>query len=225
MAGGFRWTPQGIEQHKKKDGDNNTGTPKPPPPPKGPTAIDFSTPEKKFASIASWLLPYLSPENRQTANAWMQRNVPGLVKPTPVGTIPGQITSQIRNQYLSADRATQASDALRRMQLAAGDKAKNLGPGFTFIQQAIGLLQQFGGGMNRGPGMATNGPMNRREYTQFANAVSSLIKDASNERGMGEYVQLATMFLRPDFSAGQLMPGQQVGGRYLYGQANTRFFA
>jgi hypothetical protein len=109
------------------------------------------------------------------------------------------------------------------MQQAAGDKAKNLGPGFTFIQQAIGLLQQFGGGLNRGPGM-TNGPMSHREYSQFANAVSSLVKDASNEKGMGEYVQLATMFLRPDFSAGQLMPGQNVNGRYLYGQANTRFF-
>lgn len=223
MAGGQRWTPAGIGRHKKQQ-EGEPSAPPAPPRPKGPTAIDFSTAEKKYASIASWLLPYLSPENTSTMNAWMQRNVPGLVKPTPVGPIPTEVTTQIRNQYLSADRATRASEALRRMQQAAGEKGKALGPGFTFIRQAIGLLQQFGGGTNRGPGMA-NGAMSRSEYTQFSNAVSSLIKDASNERGMGEYVQLATMFLRPNFSAGQLMPGTQTqDGRYLYGQANTRFF-
>jgi hypothetical protein len=161
-----------------------------------PTTTPVTTPvipvanqPSPYADIAKTLVPYLSPEDWAT-----QAQLYGL--PAPTAPIPTQITGEVRNQYMSADRANQALAALENMRTAAG--SPDYGPGYEYLKNALGLLSKFGGQGGEG--------MNRLSYNEFTTALNNLQNSVSGDTTgtYSPYSSLATMFLNPTFTAGEL---------------------
>lgn len=180
-------------------GGGGGGGPQPPAPPK---PVLPATGEHVNALKA--IFQYLSPEDQKSLGA--------LYGITPTSTdVPTQITGQIRNTYMSADRAQQALTALGAMQgLNKG------GAGYAFLQNALGLLKQYGG-------TAGNG-MSRENYTQFSTQLKTLLDAAKNDKRLSPFTSIAEAFLNPSFSAGQLFQSTKAGGQEYYGAPNTKLF-
>lgn len=153
-------------------------------------------PNQQFANVANALLPTLAPEDQRTLATYLATNfkdVYGGYANVNFGRAPTEITPEMRQQYLSPQRAQLALTLLNKMQKASG--AKNMGAGYNFLKNAVGLINQF----------ATQGAMRRENYSQFTNAVSSLVGQASNDKSLAAYANLAQLFNLPKFSAGPLV--------------------
>lgn len=151
-------------------------------------------PNQQFANVANALLPTLAPEDQRTLATYLATNfkdVYGGYANTNFGPAPTEITDAMRQQYLSPQRAQTALSLLDRMKAASG--SQNMGAGYDFLRNAVGLINQFAGG----------GAMPRENYNQFTNAVSSLVGQAGKD--MSAYANLAQLFNLPKFTAGPLV--------------------
>lgn len=157
-----------------------TGTPTPPPP-AGPIVTNQK--DKTYTSSLNALMPFLSPSDQQTLSMTY-----GISVPSPTAE-PAEITGDVRNAYLSSDRAQQALTAL-------GSVAGN-GAGINFLRNAIQLLKQYGG--------TAAGGMNREAYGSFSQQFNALMQNAQGQSGVDPYLSLAQQFLNPTFKTGQLM--------------------
>lgn len=154
-------------------------------------------PNQQFANVANALLPTLAPEDQRTLATYLATNfkdVYGGYANANFGTAPTQMTDDIRRQYLSPQRAQQALGLLDRMKAASG--SQNMGAGYDFLRNAVGLINQF---------VNPQGVMGRENYNQFTNAVSSLIGQAGSNKDLAAYSNLAQLFNLPKFTAGPLV--------------------
>ena len=152
-------------------------------------------PNQQFANVANALLPTLAPEDQRTLATYLATNfkdVYGGYANTNFGAAPTEMTDAIRKQYLSPQRAQQALGLLDRMKAASG--AQDMGAGYDFLRNAVGLINQF---------TNPNGVMGRENYNQFTNAVSGLVGQAGKD--MSAYANLAQLFNLPKFTAGPII--------------------
>lgn len=152
------------------------------------------TEEERFANMANAILPTLSPEDQRTLATYLAqnyKNVYGKYANINFPQAPTEMTSELRNSYLSPDRAKLALTLLEKMKTASG--AQNMGAGYQFLRSAVNLMNQFSSG----------GVMTREKYQQFQNAVSNMQKNAGGD--LSAYANLAQLFNLPSFTAGPLV--------------------
>ena len=183
----------------KKDGPIPTLVPPPTPAPpdwwinqayKNPT-----NPEQQFANMANAILPTLSPEDQRSLASYLaskHKDVFGKYSGVNFGKLtPTEMTDDLRQKFLSPDRAKHALSLLDKMKQATG--GANLGAGYDFLRNAVGLMNQF----------STGGVMTREKYAQFQAAVANLGKNATGD--LSAYGNLAQLFNLPSFTAGPLV--------------------
>lgn len=156
-----------------------------------------NTQGEQFANMANALLPTLSPEDQRNLATYLATNFKkqfGGYSKVNFGPAPTSITPEMRQQFLSPERAQMALSLLDRMKKASG--AKNMGAGFSFLKNAVGLINQF----------ASNGVMTRENYVGFSNAVADLVKGAGSQ--LSSVSNLAQLFNLPGFSAGPLVSNE-----------------
>lgn len=152
------------------------------------------TEDQKFANVANALLPTLAPEDQRNLASYLAthfKDVYGKYADTKFDAAPTEITDPIRRKFLSPGRAQSALNLLDRMKQASG--AQDMGKGYDFLRNAVGLINQFSSG----------GAMTREQYAQFSNAVSGLVTGAGS--GLSAYGNLAQLFNLPKFTAGPLV--------------------
>lgn len=183
--------------------------PKPPAPP-GPAPIITDKPIKP---IVKAFLPFMSPEDKASQMALYglgpatpKQQAKAALRPPAMP--PLEIGGDVRNAYLSVDRANQALSALQ----ATGAK----GPGVQFLRNAIGLLRTYGS--NGGEGMS------RAAYSTLATQLSNLITGAKKDSSLSPYVGLSQTFLAPTFSTGELMPQTKISGVTHWGAPSGKLF-
>lgn len=177
----------------------------PPPPPSPGTPYPDPVPSAVRDAVAA-MAPYLSPEDRRTQSALY-----GLGLATEPA--PAEITGGIRNSFLSRERAQSALTALQNMN---AESRTQMGPGYDFLVNVIGLLNEFGGQGGEG--------MSRDAYTRFNYAVQDLLANASRASVSSSVVDLAGMFALPGFSAGSLVPHRRTGSSVQYGEADKNLY-
>jgi hypothetical protein len=187
MASGDFWTSGEYKQKRYHRGGTTTTAASPaptsttlPPPP-------VVKPAEPYGKIVQTLLPYLSPEDSaalESFHGFAQDNRP----------VPEQVTGQLRNYYLGRERAQSAIGALQNMKAAGG--GKDLGPGYTFLVNAVNLLGQYGGQGGEG--------MSRQAYSEFSTSLSNLLELAKGNQSLAPYANLVNLFASPTFSAGSL---------------------
>lgn len=154
-------------------------------------------PNQQFANVANALLPTLAPEDQRTLATYLATNfkdVYGGYAKTNFGPAPTEITPDLRQQYLSPQRAQMALSLLNKMKAASG--VQNMGEGYRFLRNAVSLINQF---------TNPSGVMGRENYSQFTNAVSSLVGQAEGNKDLAAYANLAQLFNLPKFTAGPIV--------------------
>lgn len=201
-----------TDKRTKKNRSDGTPAPYTPPPtttPPVPYTNPPSTPvAQPYGDIAKTLLPYLSPEDSASLSTFYgfdPTNEP----------IPTSVTGSLRNYYLSKGRAGAALGALENMKAASGKS--DLGPGYTFLTNAIGLLNQFGA-------LGGDEGMNRQSYAQFSTAMNNLLQLAGTDKELTPYANLASLFASPNFTAGPLVSQIKSGNRTLFGSPNSQLY-
>lgn len=180
-----------------------------------------ASPTSAQASMTNALLPFMSPEDQRTVGT----NLSSLseyssYKNAPYPAAPSSITQEMKNKYLSSQRATGALAALENMRKITGKTEADLGPGYSFLKDAIGALQRLGG---------TDGGMSRAQYLEFKNTIDILTQQAKDNYDVQPYAALAQYFLSPTISSGSLMNEQTVmspsgSTRKVFGKANKKLF-
>lgn len=199
--------------HRKRQKRNSEGnTTSAPSGPSAPPSAPYTNPPsvpvvQPYGDITKALLPYLSPEDSNALETFY-----GFTEPDRA--IPNEITGTLRNYYLSKGRATSALTALDNMKIAS--KKSDLGPGYTFLTNAIGLLNQFGAQGEDG--------LTRQAYSQFSSAMDDLFQLANGNEDLAPYANLASMFIYPGFTAGPLVSQSKVGGRTVFGSPSSRLY-
>lgn len=153
--------------------------------------------EQMFANAANAILPTLSPEDAKSLGLYLATNfkdVYGGYANTTFGPIPSAMNDTIRKSFTSADRAQQAVGLLDKMRAATGKSEADMGKGYTFLKNAINLLNQFN---------TTTGPMTREQYAAFQTAVGNLASQAGKD--ISAYSNLAQLFNLPNFTAGPIV--------------------
>jgi len=89
---------------------------------------DQETEQSSYASMVNAMIPFMSPEDQRTAAASLALMYPddfGIYNPENIefGTIPDEVTGEIRNLYLSSNRAERGLDSLSRMYSAISGEA------------------------------------------------------------------------------------------------------
>ena len=177
---------------------------------------DVKDEKSEFLSIMNSMIPFMSVEDQREAASLLGREMPDVFSEyndpdIEFGDIPFNITSDLKDRFTSVSRASDALDALANMRSAAGYSDDDSGTGVTFIRQLLDVLKDFGG--------TADNRQSRLDYVQQQQALNPLIGDAQ-----GYYQTLANMLSAPTFSAGKLTPGRVVNGKYIFGEANPRFF-
>ena len=194
-----------------------------PPSSLAPVITTADTVDANAAKVAQALLPYMSPTDAQTQATLFGLNY----TPPPTSSLPNTINGQVRDQYLSQSRATQALNALAGISGAApgqtGVNLNNMGPGYTFLTQAIGLLKQYGGAD------ANNG-MSRKNYNAFSSALTDLVNQTKADKSVDEYtkilpyINMAQAFLTPNLGGiGSLAGQDKVSGQTFPGLPAPQF--
>lgn len=161
-----------------------------------PKAYTNPTAEQAFANAANALLPSLSPEDQRTMANYLATNfkdVFGSYANAQFAPIPTKLTTE-RQNYLNPQRAQWALDRLNKFATASG--SNDLGAGYDFLRNAVGLLTQY-----------NSGPMTREQYDQFQNEIKNMSASVGNN--VKAYSNLAQMFNLPSFSAGPLVSNSQ----------------
>lgn len=157
---------------------------------------------ESFAGVANALLPYLAPENQKLVRDYLSENYADTYGSYANVDTPGApiVTSEMRKNYYSSERAKNAKVALENMLAATQTSADELGPGYKFLTDVIAQLEEFGG---------SNAPMSRAQYNEFSKKVDSLLKTASDNPDLQPYEPLARFFAKPTSGGSSIMDIQQ----------------
>lgn len=199
-----RWR-ENQDRRRRRDGQDESPTT--PPLPDEPGSLPVNTPPEPYGKMAEALLPYLSPEDSNVLESFY-----GFEQPDRA--IPTEITGGLRNYYLSKERAGSALTALNNMKTASG--RSDLGPGYAFLVNAIGLLNQFGAEGGEG--------LTRQGYSQFSSAIDSLMQMSQNDASLAPFANLAMMFVNPGFTAGRLVSQSKIGDKTVFGSAHSKLY-
>jgi hypothetical protein len=185
----------------------------------------------EYLASLNMMIPFLSPEDQRSVAANLYQQNPEAfahlnpetidpldtqLKKTP--TIPpfvppSQMTTDLRKQFTSAQRYTNALTALTQLASAVGKSDAELGPGYRYLRSILNTGQTFGAQ----PGAQGQ---TRRNYLNQMGALDPLLSQ-TQQQSLSPYSSIARMLSQPYFTAGQLVPVQRTqDGRYLFGEAN-----
>lgn len=172
------------------------------------TGSDWDT----LGSVYNAMIPFLSPEDQRTAALALARDFPDVFgdygNPDIVYNVPSEITAAMREQYTSRARAEQALAAVENMQSITGGEP---GKGVTYLRQLLDVLRDYGGMPGEG--------QTRAQYLAQRAGITPLLDVAPKG-----YQSLLNMLATPSFSAGKLVPGSVVNGKYVFGQPNPEWY-
>src|SRR3990167_11294563 len=129
---------------------------------------------------------------------------------------PTEITSSMRNAYLSRQRAANVLLTLGKIRDAMGVAETAFGPGYRYLQSVAGTLRDYGG--------TDVSPQTRQQYLQYQAALDPLLAEGKGE-ALAAYGPASRMLSQPFFSAGQLRTAaRDEFGNWRFGTANRRLF-
>jgi hypothetical protein len=175
------------------------------------------TAESRYTALANAMIPFLSPEDRRATAQTLGRMEPvrKYYDNPAYGRVPSEVTSQMRQQYTSAERAKQVLEMLNKLRHASGKSTKEWGAGYQYLQQAARVLRDFGG--RNGDGQT------RRKQMNAAGALDPLLNSAKSG-ALAPYGALVQSLARPYFSAGMIAPSNKTkSGTTVYGSYNPSF--
>lgn len=211
--------PPVIPVPKKTRGGSTTpeGIPTPMPPTSGtPNWWEAKASSNPLNAFANALLPFMSPEDmRNVATNLSTLPEYEAYKTATYAPAPTTITAETRNRYLSAQRATQALQALDNMRQLTGKSETELGAGYAYLTNVIKTLQRLGG---------SEGGMSRAQYLEFQKAIGELSAQVQDNYDVQPYASLANYFVSPTFSAGPLINTFQSGDKTYFGRQNKKLF-
>jgi hypothetical protein len=151
---------------------------------------------------------HLNPETIDSLDTQLKKTAP-----IPPFVPPSQMTTDLRKQFTSAQRYTNALTALTQLASAVGKSDAELGPGYRYLRSILNTGQTFGAQ----PGAQGQ---TRRNYLNQMGALDPLLSQ-TQQQSLSPYSSIARMLSQPYFTAGQLVPVQRAqDGRYLFGEAN-----
>ena len=189
-------------------------------------AADAERPDVQFLMMLNTMIPYLSPEDQRNAASQIYASAAdafSYYKPDKIETkVPvseqtkklsqqAGLTTIDQDYFQSQARATGAIDALSQMreQTVQGNRWK-LGPAYTWLQQVLGTLGEFGG--------TPGGGQTRSQYLAQQGALDPLLAQAGTSE-LGGGGAIGKLFAQPFFSQQALRPTMQgPGGRTFFGQ-------
>lgn len=127
-----------------------------------------------------------------------------------------EFSTPLREKMLGGQRGRDAITALSNMREATvqGNRWK-LGPGYTFLQDILGNIGNYGGDEAAG--------QNRSDYLAMLGALDPVMAMAGNS-DLAAYGPMSQMLANPFFTAGQVRPSTQAGNRRLFGTPNPLFY-
>jgi hypothetical protein len=175
---------------------------------------DVWNPESEYMTLVNSVLPFLSPEDQRASAQSLARMYPefagyGADANPGYAPPPTEMGSESVNQFLSASRSQQITDALEKMAAASGRKKEEFGPGYSYFKQLAATLGDYGA---KGGGEG----ITRTNYQQLLGQLDPMLAESGGGQ-LGAYGSIAKMLTNPFFTAGQL-------GNVIFGQANSKFF-
>jgi hypothetical protein len=178
------------------------------PPTYGPAA-----PAKYLTESLKTISPYMVPESAGALYKFY-----GMDTSTPPGfsgTKETLGTTGLRNYYLSKQRGDAAIQALDAMKAASG--ISDLGPGYTFLRNAVSLLQTYGA--------EEGGGMSRDAYNKMSEELNVMLSQAKTDAALEPFANIAQSFVKPDLATGTVMPKSTLAsGKSIYGSSNSKLW-
>lgn len=175
-----------------------------------------------FARMANALLPYFSAQDQQTVSTFLNTQDPNGLFKSYLGNLDTPSAQRVDNRtsrgFSSATRAQDALTRLDTMRQTANLTEEQLGSGYKFLKQAIGILSRLGINSSAGE----NG-MTRKEYEDLQAQLAALKEQGESDPSLAPYADLATKFINPTL-IGSLFPKSVIGGNPVYGQVNRKLF-
>jgi hypothetical protein len=200
------------------------------PPPAGLTSrpsyyvahnLAAATDKNSFAYIANAMLPFFSTQDQLSTATFLNTQDPNGLFKNYLGTqtTPNATTATDNPRaFSSAERAKQALAYLEAKKTASKLTDEQMGSGYKFLKEAIGLLQQLGANADLG-----ELGMTRAEFENLQAKLEALTSQASADKTLAPYAELATKFINPTL-IGTLFPKSTVNGQTVYGQSNKKLF-
>jgi hypothetical protein len=175
---------------------------------------DVWNPESEYMTLVNSVLPFLSPEDQRASAQSLARMYPefaGYGADANPGYLPPptEMDSGSVNQFLSASRSQQITNALEKMAAASGRKKEEFGPGYSYFKQLASTLGEYGA---KGAGEG----ITRTRYQQLLGQLDPMLAESGGGQ-LGAYGAIAKMLTNPFFSAGQL-------GNVIFGSPNAKYF-
>lgn len=176
-----------------------------------------ATEESSYIALVNAVLPFMSPEDQRSivGNLATQEGIGEFYGGNVFAPPPGELTTQMRQQFTSAERARQALASIERMRAASKIERKEFGPGYQYLRNVISTMRDFGG--------AAGDMQSRQKRMQFLAALDPLLNQA-RAGALGAYGAAASALGQPFFSARNLVPVQRTeDGSYVFGRRNVQF--
>jgi len=164
-------------------------------------APDQFNPLSEYQSLSNMFIPFLSPEDQRTvASNLFQSDSEQFSFYDPekleLYAPPDAITPDIRQRFLSGERATQALNSLDRFLSVTGKKAADFGPGYSFLRGIADTIADFG--LTSGASQFTE-----TQQKQLLSALDPQLAQVKSQN-LSAFGPLAKSFAAPFFSAGSL---------------------
>lgn len=186
--------------------------------PKAPDWWKSAINTSAVASASNALLPYMAPNDTRLTADWLARNNPtqfGTYANLNLPSAPTRFAGQERNAFLSKERAQNALTSLENMRVLTGKTPEQMGAGYSFLKNIIGVLNQFGGDAENG--------MSRAQYNQMQTLVNQMLTEAKGTNGLEQYGSLAETFFYPT-GTDTFATRKTASGKTVSGEANKKLF-
>ncbi len=168
-------------------------------------------PLSEYQTLTNLFIPFLSPEDQRTVAANLYQSDSKQFEfydpeTLELGAPPPSITPDIRQRFLSGQRATQALGSLDRFLQITGKKAEDFGPGYNFLRGIADTVSDFG--LTSGAEQFTE-----TQQSQLRSALDPLLAQVKS-KNLAAFGPLAKSFAAPFFSAGSLQDSGPSKGLY-----------
>ena len=162
---------------------------------------DITNPQSSYQTMANLMIPMLSPEDQRTVASNLFQSAPdqfGAYNPEGLDLPPiaGEITQDLKSQFLSGQRAQTTLDAFDRLLEVSGKTAKDFGPGYSFLRGLADTFADFD--LTSGATQYTETQQN-----QLLAALDPQLAQTKNP-SLAAFGPLAQSFTSPFFSGGSL---------------------
>jgi len=185
-------------------------------------AIKNPDTNQQYANELNAAIPFMSPEDQQAASEYLANNFDefAVYKNVVYATPPSTVTTALRDQYTSKDRANRYLDTLEKMRGALGLTEAEMGTGYAYLKTVGNILSQFGGGA-----VGTGNMQSRQQYQQQLTALNPVLNQLQNSTALSPYYSVASYLATPTFSAGPLVEiTKNSDGTYSFGAANNQLW-